>query len=1658
MAEQQQRGDFSFLYTGSDTGTAAPQAPLSKVDEFKKANIDDGTKVGGVEAAILPKVASGIESARKSKLGFIVNPALNTMENIYKRIIQPAQSYVSTAALLPEAAKKYESQGLNGLVKSFKYAVEKSKEISMGQAIATNVGQSLASVTPDAVSPTFMKEGFDVFDASQRSQAFRDEFVGIITSGATDLAVNGMASKGTGIVTREVAKKVRGASRIVTEKDMASFSAKADEAVAWGQSGKTTPAPSGLAIYMDDAVRETNVQRLFANPLVAETSNPSRTATILSRLDNHLDVADYLKAERGDAAAFDRFFQRQALTADHLDNYGFKDFGPVSDWAKIHDEVLSENLAPRYQAIINDLKTKDAAFAKQLDDFASKKVIGVTEDYMPGRFGVIESAALQASKMKQGAKFGDLKLFGTAKPGQEWKTTVYQSRPYDRVVRVIAYAGSGRPQGYINISNPRKGEAANDLLSDLNRLNFLRGREGAKFKRAMVEKFSNATNNTEAARAIAEIEREVMLKLAKEYNVRSIGDLETDKDVIATIEKWHNETSSRRSTAQEYARKQGLIPDEGGTLNVVQLRSQTTEVNNMPMLDFRRLEMEVIKQTYARANVRSGITKGTLARTYAGESIMHLSQLLDVANMVFNNLNLLRVAYIPKNAMVDPFMRGSMAMESAELVTNAIPGIRNTIYNGSNMARLVQRYVPGTASYASRKAEQVILKEIDMHHSTLNPLITKMEAANKAEIKAEAAWQAARKSLDEAEKALKTAKPQFKPSATEAKHLAEHNFYQAQIAFSKATADARLAKDAVQGISTVIEKNRARVADSIRRPGDLLQKKHLGEGADVIRVDGKDYSIKGLADPNARGASVYIGELDSASNLYSKLFESEASMNIRAQGSLFVKIKRQDTKAYFNAIAHIANRQIRQELDMPLGMMLRGESDQTIMNFLYKTEAGREYRKRMSAMAGKDLTSDDLLAWVSETSAYMQKMIPSQELRNIILERPITVKETEKFLKNRPDLLEEIDGPNVSMADLSKGERLMSRVSNAQATAWRLLGATENRLVRNPMFISYTREEMRTLIASARRSGIDPSDAVVNHQFRQIAYRRALDRVESTLYSSRRLTNGMYALRYAMAFPLAFFNSQAVALKLMAKNPMNAYWYSEVSNALSNFAPYQDEEGNTYKSMADVPEGTPVSVTWAVPDKFTGALENLPVVGKLAKEALAPYTDKRGGGLKWNPKQMEFMIADPSIAWFGSVAVSSLIKEQFNSPLWKGPQGEEVVKFLRSTFGDQFYENSILYGGYVTSGRNVLETAFNAIKPGYLESLFPTGQRFADQVYTNWRVSYGEWVRNGRIGEPPTMQQAEKSARNLNFIRAIVQFNAPISTSFDPVTRAAKTYYADLVDSLGGDYQKADAKFIEEWGLDAIALLGSNQKNLGGLSSTMNDMRMIRKNTPLLEKIARIDPKYAQIMSSGYGDIATDYSPEIAEMFKNLNFPGTLTKISEQKSDQDVAREVEARMGWAEYNKAADWRDAKMYEYGVTSTYQAGYTTYGIKAQFNAMTADIKKKYPGWVQDRKFAADEFWDKTVPALTAIAEDPTWRKYTDKVDGGKWAEISYWLGQVNKFKQMYGSYGTTTARDEALKSSLANFHYQFVQQASDGFSVFASRWLESMPELDVEKVAQ
>lgn len=1638
-------------------GQQPSKVKTSKVDDFKKQT--DKTKVGKAEAAVLPKVAEALEAGKKKPiLGAVLNPAMRVLETFGTRVVQPATQAVSTALLTPQAM----AAGKGNVVESFRYAKKQSEKISMGQALAGAAGKITSPVLGDITNTTFLDEDFDIFNDKKRDKAFRDEWIGIIASGSSDLALALLGTKGAGGTIRYAGKKVAGPKRLATPDDLNKLRDELETAVTESVLPATQRTKSGLTVLVDDAVKEKDLTKLAANPLVSETANPYRTATILSRLDNHRDVADYLLAERGDLDAFNRFFNNKPLDADHIDDYGFDKTSPLSDWSKVNEELLDPKMVSRMQRILDAKKSSDPKLARALEEFATNLPRGANvESYRPGRFAALESLGLAKKKIALQAQYGDLKLFG-ADGGEGWKTEVYQTNTYDRVIRTIAWVGSGRPQGYINISNPRSFEASNDLLSDLNRLQFLSGDSGAKFKRNMVNKFLNAQDDTQRAIALGEIEEMVMIRLAKFYGVTDLQDIRTPTDAIDQIKQWRNGANESRSTIKQFAVKNGWIPAADGSINVQNFISVANEAQTIPMLDFRRLEAEVIINARRAAGKGTKVTEGQYRGAVASKVAMNTGQFLDLANMVFSNLNLLRLAYIPKNSMVDPFARASMALESLELVRNSSKAMDNVTYNTSLRAESLKRFKPGSPKAKARKRAESAKFEIEQYRSEMEPKVAAWEKAQDLVGPAEKAFKKAETARDKALARANKATPADAAKAQTALYAAEDALYEARVALGEANDELSRSADAVNGYAQLIDKTRKDWVEYETSRGEAKADiRRIGQEEDVIvSSSGKQYTIQGLADPNVRGVGPYMSEVDSAQNFLTTAMQSEIARKLRADGTRFVKINRKDRAEYMNALTHIANRQIRNEIDLPLGMMIRNDSTGQILEWLY-SPAGKEYRLRMGSRFNKDLTRDDLANWIDTTREKIFMMYPDDALRRTILDRPVTVDEVDSILYGRPDLPETIDGPSLKLNDLNNLERGLAGAQGAVDSAWRLLSAAENRLVRNPLFLTYTRQEMKTMVDAAERAGINVSDAVVNHEIRQAAYRKALSRVEETLYSSRRLSNGMYVARYAMSFPLAFFNSQAVALRLLARNPMNAYWYNSIQQAFDNFESYEDQEGNTYKSIKDVPPGTQVSVKYPIPSGFGDSLEKLPVVGKLAKQALSPYTDSRGGGVRWNPKQLEFMLADPSVSWFGGIAISEIVKNGIGVGPWK-IYGEQVAQGLRNMLGDDVYESSVLYGGYPQEGGGFVETTANAVIPGYMKSgLAALGlfrdDRFLDETNVQYRMAYSQWDRNGRVGEPPTMEQAARNAGVMSFIRAIVQFSMPISTSFDPVTRAATGWYAELVEAAGGDYKIADQMFAEDWGADGIALVGSNKKNISGLATTLDDLNVLRKNPKLIEMLGRANTKYAAMLSSGYGDLATssEYSTEVAAIFKKLNFPGfSRTPITTKKDEKEFTQGVEARRGWYEFQKAQEWRDAKMVEYGIDSPNEVMFERSGIKREYDKMVQSIVDDFPAWAADRKNTNDEYWSVMIPSVQKIADDIDWRTYAFNKGSSKWEEIAYWLEEAKSFNKAYEAQNNTNDRKLVLKQQFAQFHYDFLQTASEEFAAFAYRWLNNMPQLDTE----
>jgi hypothetical protein len=342
--------------------------------------------------------------------------------------------------------------------------------------------------------------------------------------------------------------------------------------------------------------------------------------------------------------------------------------------------------------------------------------------------------------------------------------------------------------------------------------------------------------------------------------------------------------------------------------------------------------------------------------------------------------------------------------------------------------------------------------------------------------------------------------------------------------------------------------------------------------------------------------------------------------------------------------------------------------------------------------------------------------------------------------------------------------------------------------------------------------------------------------------------------------------------------------------------------------------------------------------------------------------------------------------------------------------------------------------------------------RFLDEAYNNYRVSIAEWNKNGRLGAMPTMDNSVKAAGNMSFIRAITQFSLPISSSFDPVTRAATQYYGDLLDMYSGDRDKADGRMIEDWGIDSLAMIGSNQRNIAGLAATEKDIAVLRKNPDLLKRISPNGTKYAEMLSSGYGDVSSEYNSAIAAIYKRLKYPGRIDQISERKTQEELESQVISKIGYAELQKAEMYRVSMMMQYGITSTSSKRYSTLGIKQEYDRQVQDLYDTLPGFAKIRNGERKDFWTMTFPAIKEIANDEKWRIHTDGTGSPKWAEIAFWSENAERFHKDVKSPMLSDAAKRSKKAQFDQFHYDFLQHASEEFAAFASRWMSNMPELD------
>lgn len=640
---------------------------------------------------------------------------------------------------------------------------------------------------------------------------------------------------------------------------------------------------------------------------------------------------------------------------------------------------------------------------------------------------------------------------------------------------------------------------------------------------------------------------------------------------------------------------------------------------------------------------------------------------------------------------------------------------------------------------------------------------------------------------------------------------------------------------------------------------------------------------------------------------------------------------------------------------------------------------------------------------------------------------------------------------------------------------WKFFGAIETNLARNPLFLKYTQEEMQYMIKAARNVGkdadgkwiVDVNNREALEKIRQAAYRNAVERVEQTMYTVRRMSNAGYYARYLMSFPQAFFNSQFWAIRAMARNPANAMWLASVANVLDGFDMYYDDQGNSYKEASQIPKGANAYISFPM----SNALGKVPFAGdSLVKWwGDTPYGDKRGGGTQITAKQFQFMIGDPTVGWFTNMLISDAVKFGLNIGPFKA-NGEQIDGFFRDAVGDATYEENILLNGKPSEGENPATVFLNSLGGTWLKTAANAAAAFFNNSETgafgsnSFTADVGSITQKGieqahREGKnSPNPEEIVKAAGLVQFFKAVIQMGSPVSVKFDPVTRSAHQAFQTYMDDHGGDYNAARDAFVDDWGVEALALIAdSMNENTAGLMPTKNNLDMVREYPDLMRQIYENggkDAKAAELagmIAFTDGSENDEYDTLTAEIFKVENYPGATFSLKEQQSIQDLLGNVETKIGWQEFMRLKAWRDSIMAQYGISSTSEKLYQTSGLKGEYNRQLAELKGRNVSWANAFDETRSNWWGRSFRALNDLASNDKWIES----QGQKGQEIREYVGQLSTFRQQLDEVNNSPVPQpdaaKMMKIQFAVWSQDFVLNASPEFQAFADRWI-NVPELD------
>ena len=636
----------------------------NRIGDLAKGTRDWGLDVGLAIGAV-PKFAWDIATApwndREEFNGFI-NTAKQASIDLGKNLGRPLGGVLAGIEATnrnlirePLAAVSLFAQSDKDLSisENWKKAWEARNEISFGQALTTQFGQSL-SFLPDELTPKFMDSDFDIYDEKQRNAAFKESLLGKVTSGSIDTVTQFAA-------------------------DVSIVGGKAIQAYRAQDTAKDTilalrEVRSGIPTTNKLAEKYSKLAEDFANndiawadnhPLVRGSNNQATVSYLLGITATKEEAVNTLLAVMGDKSGIDL-----------LDELKRPD---LAQPLRIANGELSMS---DYKAILNEEAKLASGTTDDMLQFALRTPEEIQADrdfisawakhdrYVDTLLGVSETPALTEGISKTGQATGAFLASARTVPYYanevgDAKLSFYQPTPFHKLYYKVFWNQGERPSGIINLN---EGDSIREITAVTDRLIAL-SKPTPKKPVAFMTKMEAGTFT--AQDAISYVER-YAAAATPEARALVVNDLEqTGYKIIAAkngiepaeAEQLFNYHVQLRSGKLKEAKEEGFMYDKelNQMVKVPLFESQTA--NFLPIADFDTIDA-VIKRN------------GNLIRAAAGSA----HDLVGITSDLWKAAVLLRLGYPIRNA-VDSQLRIWATVGAMASLRHAGEGVRNIYVN-----------------------------------------------------------------------------------------------------------------------------------------------------------------------------------------------------------------------------------------------------------------------------------------------------------------------------------------------------------------------------------------------------------------------------------------------------------------------------------------------------------------------------------------------------------------------------------------------------------------------------------------------------------------------------------------------------------------------------------------------------------------------------------------------------------------------------------------------------------------------------------------------------------------------------------------------------------------------------------------------------------------